>query len=97
MSNKLTKESVIQRKTDVVHSAFDEETVLMDVAGGSYYKMGDVASKMWSLIEEPCSVESICKTICSEYDVDEATCLKDALKFLGDCINTGIAEVVDKD
>lgn len=79
---KVALSSVIARNDAIVFTRLDDTVVMVDIDEGQYYELDPVASRAWTLLEEPRSASSICDALAGEYDVDAETCERDTLEFL---------------
>ncbi len=79
---KLTKNSIIQRKTELLFSKMDEEVVMMNIDKGEYYGLDEIGSRIWQILEKPVHFNDIIQTLTDEYDVEETTCRDDVTAFL---------------
>ena len=70
---KVALSSVIARNDAIVFTRLDDTVVMVDVDEGQYYELDPVASRAWTLLEEPRSASSICDALTGEYDVDAET------------------------
>ncbi len=78
----LTLDSVIAHGEEQVFTVVDGETVLMSVENGKYYKLDDIGTRIWALIEAPVSVKVLCDRLMEEFKVDRATCEADVVTLL---------------
>lgn len=46
-----------------------DETVILDLAGGTYYGLDPVGARIWQLMGEGKTLAEICDTMLDEYDV----------------------------
>ena len=81
------------RSPDAIFSEIEGEFVALNINKGQCYGMDSIASKVWSLIEEPRSIEYICTTLESIYDVDPATCRSDVEALLSSLSKEGLIGV----
>jgi hypothetical protein len=58
-----------------------EDTVILDLAGGTYYGLDPVGARIWQLMGEGKSLEEICDTLLVEYDVTREVLLRDVLEL----------------
>jgi hypothetical protein len=58
-----------------------EDTVILDLAGGTYYGLDPVGARVWQLMGEGKSLEEICDTLLVEYDVTREVLLRDVLEL----------------
>jgi len=78
----ITKDTVVSRTKEVLASKMDGETIMMSIAGGSYYGMDNIGSRIWELIAEPIRVSDLCDRLMEEFDVEIDQCLADVIAFL---------------
>jgi hypothetical protein len=71
------------------------EAVILDIKSGIYYGLDVVGARVWSLIEQPVSLQAIREAIMSEYDVAPETCSRDILEFLTQMRDIGLVEISD--
>lgn len=73
---------MVRRNPDLVFSNMDGETVMMSIKNSEYYGLDEIGSRIWELLENPESAESLTGKLIEEYDVARETCLADVLEFL---------------
>ena len=78
----ISRNSIITRASDLLASALDNELVLLSLTNDKYYGLNPMANKIWSLLEEPRSVDAICTALQADFEVDDATCERDVLAFI---------------
>lgn len=79
-----------------VDSELDGELVFMNILDGEVYGLRDAALRTWKLIDEHGAwtpVDGLVASLCEEFEVDAATCLKDVAVLLDDLSTVGLAEV----
>ena len=89
----LNASSRIVRSGDPLFAELDGETVMLDPDQGMYFALGATGSRIWALIEQPTVVSDLCSTLTTEFEVDSATCLDEALEFLDELRQAGLVEV----
>ena len=70
------------RAVDVIFSEIEGEFVALNINKGQCYGMDSIASKIWTMIEKPRSLEDICAELEILYDVDPDTCRADVESLL---------------
>lgn len=75
-------DQMLQRRPDMLFSSIDDEVVMMSVESGEYYGLNAVASRIWELLESPCTFGRLVNQLLREFDIDEETCRRDVLVFL---------------
>jgi hypothetical protein len=88
--NVLTLTSRVVRNPDLVSADMDGEIVMMSLERGEYYGIGGVGTRVWQLLEQPMTLDQICRTMCSEFEVDESKCRTDMLAFVSDLARNGM-------
>lgn len=91
----ITLGSTIVQTTSLVSSTIDEDIVMLDVERGVYYGVSDVGSRIWQLLEEPRSLNTITEILLSEYEVDRATCEQHVLEFVRELYTKHLVKLAD--
>jgi len=81
-STRINLNTVVARSDGQVSCDLDGEVVLMSVEKGEYYRIDDIGSRIWAMIDPPQSVSALCDRLVSEYDVERRECEEDVLSFL---------------
>ena len=79
-----------------VDSELDGELVFMNVYDGEVFGLREAALRAWKLIDEHGAwtpVDGLVASLCEEFEVDAATCLKDIAVLLDDLSSVGLAEI----
>ena len=84
---------MVRQSPDQVSTDLDGEVVLLSIERGNYYRIDEVGSRVWALIETPRQVGALCDDLRTEFDVEPAECQADVLAFLNDLFNDGLIEV----
>ena len=58
------------------------ESVVLNLRDGVYYGLNEVAAKVWSLVQEPRTIEEIRDALLQDYDVSPESCTEDLLHLL---------------
>lgn len=78
----LNPDEIIQLNQNLLYSKVGDEIVLLTVESGKYFKVDSVGSRIWEVIKEPISINSLCKQLMEEYDVSLEQCKEDVMPFL---------------
>ena len=89
-----TLDSVVVASDKPLTAPLGGEIVLLDPGEGIYFSLNEVGARVWELIEEPSSVQSICDRIVEEFEVDMQTCCDDILKVVSDLVERGLVGLV---
>ena len=66
---------------------------ILDLKAGVYYGLDAVGARIWSLIQEPRTVNEIRDILLEEYEVEPERCERDLLELLQRLADEGIIEV----
>lgn len=82
-------------RAEVLSRELEDETVLLDLASGTYFGLNEVGASIWALLKEEASVAELREAILRQYDgVTVETASKDLEHLLGDLERRGLIEVV---
>jgi hypothetical protein len=87
----ISADTVVQRRSDLLANDLSAtETVMLDVAGGSYYGLRDVSKAIWDNLESPVTVDALCERLEKQFDVDPETCRRETTAFLEKLYERGL-------
>lgn len=92
ISNHFTASSVIRQNESLMSSNLGDDFVMMDVDRGTYYGLEAVAARIWSLAQQPVSVDSLCCQLSEEYDISPDVCRQEVLAFLRELLDHKIMQ-----
>ena len=79
----ISADTIVQRRDDLLANDLSPtETVMLDVAGGSYYGLRDVSKVIWDYLESPLTVQQLCDLLLGQFDVDPDKCREETTTFL---------------
>lgn len=91
---RLQATDVLVRDADeLLTTVVDGELIALSIDKGACYGLNDIGTRIWDLIAEPRSVESLCEQLQREFEVDEAVCRREVLEFLEQLHAEGIVSV----
>jgi hypothetical protein len=74
---KLTDKATIPAQ--VMARQVGDETVILDLSGGTYYGLDPVGARIWQLMGEGKTLRGICDTMLDEYDVPREALERDVV------------------
>jgi hypothetical protein len=86
-------DSTVVAAKDQVSSDLGGEVAILDLKAGVYYGLDAVGARIWSLIQEPRTVNEIRDILLEEYDVEPERCERDLLALLRRLADEGLVEV----
>jgi hypothetical protein len=89
----VSRGSTVVAAKDQVSSDLGGEVAILDLKAGVYYGLDAVGARIWSLIQEPRTVNEIRDILLEEYEVEPERCERDLLVLLQRLADEGIIEV----
>jgi hypothetical protein len=86
-------DSTVVAAKDQVSSDLGGEVAILDLKAGVYYGLDAVGARIWSLIQEPRTVNEIRDILLEEYEVEPERCERDLLVLLQRLADEGKIEV----
>ncbi len=71
---------------DVVAREVGGETMLLDLASGTYFGLDPVGGRIWQLLEDGTSASEACEALGAEYEVTREELERDVLALLADLL-----------
>lgn len=90
----ITAESTVAWSDAPVATEVDREVVLMSVARGRCYGLGETGSSVWRRLESPIRVDDLCRELMLEYNADTGVLTHDVLALLEQLREEGLVRVV---
>ncbi len=76
--------------SEVLSQEVDGETVLLDLESENYFGLDEVATRIWQLLKDGDSLQTVFNTLLGEYDVDEKQLEKDLQEHLAHLVGAGL-------
>src|SRR4051812_46814479 len=93
MSLLISSASIIAAVTHQGSCDLSGEVVILNLQDGVYYGLNAVGARIWSLLEQPRSVEQIQAVLLEEYDIEPAICEEQVASVLNDLAAHGLVEI----
>ena len=78
----ITTNSIVVASSKQQHSKLEKEVVILNLKSESYFSLNEVGADIWSLLQEPISVEKMISSLIAKYAVDHNQCESDVLALL---------------
>ena len=86
----LTPDTVLAQGTDHVETVVGDQVMMMSIAQGKYYALEGPARRIWELLKQPSTLESVVQRLVEEYEIAREDCLKDTKGFVTDLMQNGL-------
>ncbi len=80
--NKLDEKTIVSKGKYHVESTADDEIILMHVDSGGFFSLGSTSRRIWQLLEQPRTIDSLCECLIREFDVPRDQCLADVVQLV---------------
>jgi hypothetical protein len=91
----ISTSSIVVAAKDQVSSDLGEEVAILNLKNGVYYGLDAVGARIWSLIQEPRTVNEILDVLLDEYEVEPERCERDLLTLLEELVAENLVEARD--
>jgi hypothetical protein len=88
----LSLNSIIHKSNIQVSVDVNGEAIILNLKDGLYYGLNTVAARIWELIQEPITIQSIHDTLLEEYEVTPDVCFKEILALLEELEDKGLIQ-----
>mgnify|MGYP000958489158 CR=1 FL=1 len=97
MNNSLGRNSVLvairEQVSADLSSGTSGSTVILSLKDGMYYELKEVAARVWSLIQQPCSIQAVLDILLEEYEVEAGRCEADLISLAEDLSKRGLINI----
>ena len=90
----VSTESVVVASSDQVSCDLAGEAVILSLRTGAYHGLDPIAARIWTLVQKPSDVASICETLVAEYDVTAEQCTREVVVLLNQLAEWQLIDVV---
>jgi len=96
MKGAIGERSVVVAAEGQVSSDLGGEVAILELEAGVYYGLDEVGARIWSLIQEPRSVDEVRDILLEEYEVEPERCQHDLIALLQRLAEEGLVKVEDE-
>jgi hypothetical protein len=90
MTTTILSSDAFVQSPDLMISDLDGDTVMMSLERSAYFGLDSIGSRIWQLLAQPITIQALCNQLAAEYEVDEATCQRDVVKFVQQLLDEGL-------
>jgi ubiquitin-protein ligase len=89
----ITEDTTFVTASSAISTELEGEAVILDTAASEYYGLNEVGTRIWTLLQEPRTLDEIVKVLVEEYSVDRDQCEEDVRKLLNQMTEKNLLEV----
>ncbi len=93
--NMIELSSTFRRSAGQVSCTINGEVAILSLDKAVYFGLQGVGVQIWEALEQPRSVNDLCRSIMAEFDVSADQCRQDVVRLLEDMQKEGLVEPVD--
>jgi hypothetical protein len=93
LNSTISASSRIVATKEQVSSDMGSEVVILNLKTGTYYGLNAVGARIWSLIQEPKTVDEIRHVLLDEYEIGSDACDRDIKLLLNDLATSDLIEI----
>lgn len=86
------EDSTIRRRAEMMEAEVDGELVALDVERGTCFGFNRTATRIWQLLEEPRTLDSLRDALLEDYEVDPDQCESDLIEALEQMRRDGLVD-----
>ena len=86
-------DTLIRNDGELLTTVVDGELIGMSVERGACYGLNGVGTRIWDLLEQPRSIDSLCEELVREFDVEPEVCLREVLELAEELRAEGLVTV----
>lgn len=94
-SHSLNRQSLVVRNATLPTTPVDGELVILDLANNNYVGLDEVGTMLWTLLEEPITVDEVCARLSAHYRGNPAEICAEAVEFLQELVDQRLVRVVE--
>ena len=95
--SQITEDTTLVTASNAISTDLEGEAVILDTAASEYYSLNEVGTRIWTLLQEPRTLEEIVDALLEEYSVDRDRCEKDARALLDEMVDMDLIDVQPDD
>jgi len=97
MSSTLTADSILKVSSSHVSSDLAGEQVILNLDSGVYYGLDEVGTRIWDLLNDSRSIDSVVDALHEEYDVERSELQADVMRLVREMMKAGLVVQQDGD
>jgi hypothetical protein len=76
--------------TQVMTRDMGDETVILDLASGTYFSLNPIGTRFWQLAREGRTLDQMCDAMEGEYEVERDRLVADLQQLAGELVGRGL-------
>jgi hypothetical protein len=81
---------LLRRANDIPTAPLDDSLLMLNIARGQYHSLNDVGARVWELLAEPTTRDTLVERLVEEFDVEQDVCGAEVDAFIGELSERGL-------
>jgi hypothetical protein len=86
-------DTVLQRRKDLLFNEVDGEIIILSIDNGKYIGLNKIGSRIWALLENSTTIETLINKLIKEYHVSAENCFNDIKSFINQLLNYKLIDI----
>lgn len=91
--SQITEDTTFVTASSAISTDLEGEAVILDTDASEYYSLNEVGTRIWTLLQEPRTLDEIVDALLEKYSVDRDQCEEDVRELLGQMMEKDLLEV----
>lgn len=91
----LSESTVVVATDCCLSTTIDGEAVILHTDDGTYYGFNDVGTYIWELLQQPHTVQDVCRAVAEEYDVTHERCRADVHELVSELLEYDLVQIAN--
>lgn len=84
---------MIARSVNLGFFQLDDSLIAIDKQSGYCYALNSTGARIWEMLSSPARIESICDSLCTEFDVQPDVCSRDVAEIVSAMKDAGLVTI----
>lgn len=91
--SQITEDTTFVTASSAISTDLEGEAVILDTTASEYYGLNEVGTRVWTLLQEPKTLDEIVDALLEEYSVDRDQCEEDVKELIDQMMEKDLLEV----
>lgn len=83
-----------QRTPETIFALVDKDVVALHVEHGKCFGMEKVSADIWEMLEQPASIDDLCRRLLDRYEVGADQCRSEVEQMIDQMVDEGLVRAV---
>lgn len=83
------------KNNESISSKLLDEQVILDIEKGKYFSLNPVATKIWDILEQPLTIDTLCDKLVEVYNIEKEKCRVETIAYIQEMMKLGLIREVE--